>query len=332
MSGEFDYGEGTVEQGEEKHFRYQITETYLGDSVEIPVSIINGEQDGKTVFLTAAVHGDELNGIEVVKSVARDWDSSNVQGTLVCIPVLNVPGFLNQERYLPIQDRDLNRYFPGNPDGTSASRIANKVWEDFLSKCDLGLDFHTSTRGRTNMFHVRADLENPEVKRLARSFASNIILNDDGSEGTIRGEATDAGIPTITTEMGQAHRFERDQIQKALDGIRSVFAEYDIHSQETVSWPGWTESIDGWGEKTWIRADAGGLIEFKCEVGDLVEKNEDICIITNPFETKETHVKAPFTGLAVGLLQNPVVYPGNPICHFVEPGEDTIEVIQMIRD
>lgn len=332
MSSEFDYGEGTVDPGEEKHLRYDVTETYLGDPVEIPVSIINGKEDGKVIFLTAAVHGDELNGIEVVKSVAKDWDSEKLRGTLVCIPVLNVPGFLNQERYLPIQDRDLNRAFPGKSDGTSASRIAKQVWDNFLSKCDLGLDFHTSTRGRANMFHVRADLENEKVKRLARSFASNIILNDEGSEGTIRGEATRAGIPTITAEMGQAHRFERDQIKMALDGVRSVFAEYGFHEQETVNWPGWTESIDGWGEKTWIRADKGGVVDFKCDMGDLVREDEDICVITNPFETDRTHVKAPFTGLAVGLLQNPVVYPGNPICHFVEPDEETIEIIRMIRE
>lgn len=331
MSDEFEYEGGKVSKGETEHFRFEITETYLGDPVEIPVSIINGEENGKTVFLSAAVHGDELNGIEVVRSVAKDWDSSKVRGTLVCLPVINVPGFLNQERYLPIQDRDLNRSFPGNSSGTSASRIADKIWKNFISKCDIGLDFHTSTRGRTNMFHVRANLEDPDVKRLARSFGSNLILNNEGTEGTIRGESTRSGIPTITAEMGQAHRFERNQIEKALEGVRSVFAEYDIHKEETVNWPGWTETIDGWDEKTWIRADSGGLVDFRCNIGDLVEEGDDICEITNPFETDRTVVKAPFTGLAVGLLKNPVVYPGNPICHFVEPDQDTVEVIRQIR-
>ncbi len=324
----FSYNGGRVEPGETEHFRFTVTETYLGDPLRIPVSIINGENDGPIVFLTAASHGDELNGIEVVRSVSRDWDHAVLNGTLVCLPVLNVPGFLAQERYLPIQDRDLNRSFPGREDSTSAHRIAKKIWDNFIEPCDFGLDFHTSTRGRTNMFHVRADMECSDTERLARAFASNLIMNSEGSDGTLRREATKNEIPTITIEMGQAHRFERDQIDTALAGVRSVFAEYDIYPQACVQWPGWTEVIDGWAEKTWLRADAGGIVDMHYRAGELVDEGEEICTITNPFKTEQTTIDAPFTGLVVGALKNPVVYPGNPICHFVKPSDDTISILR----
>jgi len=134
----------------------------------------------------------------------------------------------------------------------------------------------------------------------------------------LRREATDDGIPTITLEMGEAHRFERELIDYALDGVRSVFAEYGIYQQETVRWPGWRTVIEGWSDKTWLRADAGGIVEMHSERGELVHEDETICRITNPFKNDETIVKAPFTGLLVGVLENPVVYPGNPLCHLIK--------------
>lgn len=133
----------------------------------------------------------------------------------------------------------------------------------------------------------------------------------------LRREATEDGIPTITLEMGEAHRFERASIDHALGGVRSVFAEYGIHRQETVRWPGWRPVVEGWSEKTWLRADAGGIVQMRHERGDLVHQGETICRITNPFKPDATVVEAPFTGLLVGVLENPVVYPGNPLCHLV---------------
>jgi len=327
----FTFDGGRVEPGETKELRYSVSETYLGDPVRIPVTIINGPQPGPTAFLTAAIHGDELNGIEVVREVAQEWDHSEVCGTLVCLPVLNVQGFVAQERYLPIYERDLNRAFPGKQDSTSSNRIAYRIYHNFIEPCDFGLDFHTSTRGRTNMFHVRADMDDEGAARLARAFGTNLIMAGEGSSGMLRREATDDGIPTITLEMGEAHRFERELIDHALDGVRSVFAEYGIHQQETVRWPGWRTVIEGWSEKTWLRADAGGIVEMLYERGELVHEGETICRITNPFKSDETTVEAPFTGLLAGVLENPVVYPGNPLCHFIKVDEMQERIIENRR-
>jgi len=324
----FVFDGGRVDPGTARQFRYSVSETYLGDPIRIPVTIVNGEDDGPTVFLSAALHGDELNGIEVVREVANAYDPADIAGTLVCLPVVNVPGFISQQRYLPIYDRDLNRAFPGDRDGASARRIAATVFENFVKPCDLGVDFHTSTRGRTNMFHVRADMDDPDVARLARAFGSNLVIDGDGEPGMLRVEASKRGVPTITVEMGEAHRFERSLIDDAIDGVRSVLAEYGVHPEETVRWPGWRATVGDWQEKTWIRADVGGIVELHAERGRLVHEDDPICTITNPFKADEERVTAPFTGLVVGVLENPVVYPGNPLCHFVSLDETVVRVIE----
>ena len=308
-----------------------MSETYLADPVRIPVTIINGSRPGPTAFLSAGIHGDELNGIEIVREVAQEWNHVDICGTLICLPVLNVQGFIAQERYLPIYERDLNRAFPGKQDSTSSNRLAYQVYHNFVEPCDFGLDFHTSTRGRTNMFHVRADMDDEGAGRLARAFGTNLIIAGEGSSGMLRREATEAGIPTITLEMGEAHRFERELIDHALDGVRSVFAEYGIYQQETVRWPGWRTVIESRSDKTWLRADAGGIVDMNYGRGELVHEGETICHITNPFKSDETTVEAPFTGLLVGVLENPVVYPGNPLCHLVKLEEMQERIIENQR-
>jgi predicted deacylase len=329
--GAFTYNGGKVAPGETQNIRYGISETYLGDPIRIPVTIINGERPGPTAFLSAAAHGDELNGIEVVREVAHEWPLEGLAGTLVCLPVLNVPGFLAQQRYLPIYDRDLNRSFPGRAGSTSAKRMAHRIYTNFIAPCDFGLDFHTSTRGRTNMLHVRADMSDPEVHRLALAFGTNVILDAEGSSGTLRGEATRGGVPTVTVEMGEAHRFQRGLIDEALAGVESVVAEYDLLDEPTVRWPGWRTIITGDRQKTWIRADAGGIVDMHHDRGALVRKGERICTITNPFKNNNVAIDAPFTGLMVGILENPVVYPGNPLCHLVELDDRTRRTLEKHR-
>ncbi len=328
----FTYDGGRVDPGEVANVRYTVSETYLGDPVRMPVTIVNGEYEGPTIFLSAAAHGDELNGVEVVREVAHEWHHHDLHGTLVCLPVLNVPGFIAQQRYLPIYDRDLNRSFPGNDESTSAKRMAHSIFRNFIEPCDVGLDFHTSTRGRTNMLHVRADTSDERVDRLARAFASHVIISSEGPSGTLRHEATSHGVPTITVEMGEAHRFQRPLIDRALDGVRSVIAEYGVNPDETVRWPGWRTVIDGSDEKTWIRADVGGLVDMHYQRGEFVPEGDPICTITNPFKTETNTVEAPFPGLLVGVLENPLVYPGNPLCHLVHLDERTQRALERNGD
>ncbi|AEN05642.1 succinylglutamate desuccinylase/aspartoacylase family protein [Halolamina sp.] len=323
----FTYDGGRVDPGERQQLRYTVSQTYLGDPVRIPVTVINGVDPGPTVFLSAASHGNELNGIEVVRRVANEWDLSDLAGTLVCLPILNVPAFIAQQRYFPGSGRDLNRSFPGDPESTAVKRMADRIFRNFLAPCAFGLDFHTSTRGRTNMLHARADMDDDAVARLAKAFASNLIISTPGSSGMLRCEASDEGTPTVTIEMGEAHRFEGEYIDRALAGVESVLAEYEMLPQTDVAWPGWRTVVTGDHERTWLRADAGGIVDMHADLGALVRAGETVATISNPFANERSFVEAPFTGLLVGSLENPIVYPGNPVCHLTELEAGTTRVV-----
>ena len=320
--------ESEVPAGDKRHFRYEVSETYLGDPVEIPVTIINGIHDGPRVFFTAALHGDELNGVKVAQEIAHRYEPSDIHGTLVVIHVANIPGYLAQERYIPIYDQDLNRSFPGREGSNTAGRIAHHIYRPFIAQCDLGIDFHTSTRNRTTMFHVRADMARPEVESLASAFGANLILDGPGEGSSLRAVATNDGIPTITVEMGKAHRFEPPLIERALDGVESVLAAEEVLPDTAVDWAGWNKVIPAdIGEKTWIRSAEGGLVEMNWGPSPVVEADEAICTISNHFKTEERTIRAPYTGIIVGFLENPVALPGHPLCHLVRIDEETREEI-----
>lgn len=333
MSAEpFRYDDEAVPPGEKQHIRYGVGETYLGDPVEIPVTIINGTHPGPAVFLTAAIHGDELNGVKVVQEVADSYDPDDIHGTLVCLHVVNIPAYKAQQRYIPIYDQDLNRAFPGKPRSNTAERMASRIYNAFIDPCDIGIDLHTSTRNRTTIFHVRADLENPEVKRLARAFGANVVLYGGGDGGSLRSVATANDIPTITIEMGRAQRFQPDLIEKAIDGVASVLAEYELLPGEPVTWPGWYKFTSIESEKRWIRADTGGIVDMHWGPYPLIHEDEPICTISNHMKTEERVITAPFTGLIVGSLENPVALPGHPLCHLVRIDAETrVEIEREIQ-
>ncbi len=317
-----------IQPGERHHFEYSVGESYLGRPVEIPVTIVNGEHPGPSVFLTAAIHGDELNGVKVVQEVADRYDPSQLHGTLVCLHVVNPPAYQAQQRYIPIYDQDLNRAFPGRARSTTAERMAHRVYRGLLAACDLGIDLHTSTRNRTTMYHVRADLDNPQVERLARAFGASVVLFGGGDGGSLRSVATADGIPTITVEMGRAQRFQPVLIEKAIEGVESVLAEFDVLPGRPVLWPGWYKFTSIESEKRWIRADRGGLVDMHWGPYPLVYEDEPICTISTHSRAVEEVVRAPFTGLIVGSLENPVALPGHPLCHLVRVNRQTADEIE----
>lgn len=321
-----------VPPGEKRQFRYEVSETYLGDAVAIPVTVINGERDGPRIVMTAAIHGDELNGVKVLQEVADRFTPKEIRGTLVLLHVVNVPGYQAQERYIPLYDQDLNRSFPGGDRSNTAERIANRVYTRFVQQCDLGIDFHTSTRNRTTMFHVRADVQDPAVERLAEAFGANVVLSGEGETNSLRAVASRNGIPTITVEMGKAHRFQPGLIEKALAGVESVLSTYDVYPEGDRVEPSWRKVMRPTEEKRWIRADTGGLVEMKWGPNPLVEAGETICVISDHFKDEEHVVEAPFTGLVVGVLENPVALPGHPLCHLVRISDEThAEIDEEIR-
>ncbi len=321
--------EGEVPPGDKRHVRYAISETYLGDPIEVPVTICNGAHGGPTVFLAAASHGDELNGVKVVQEVARRYDPQELHGTLVCLHVLNVPGYQAQTRYIPIYDLDLNRWFPGRPWGNMAQRMAHEIYHRFVAQCDVGIDFHTSTRNRTTMFHVRADMANEAVNELARAFGANLVLSGPGHEGSLRRTATADGIPTITAEMGRGQQYEEPLVERAVEGVESVLAEYGVLPETAVEWPDWLKVTPATQEeKTWLRADEGGLVEMQWGPSPIVREGETICTISDHFGREQHVVTAPHAGIVVGFSENPVAQPGHPLCHLLRIDDATREEIE----
>ncbi|GGN18893.1 succinylglutamate desuccinylase/aspartoacylase family protein [Halarchaeum nitratireducens] len=323
MATPFEYGGGSVPPGEVRHARYAISETFLGDPIRVPVTVVNGERDGPSVFISAAVHGDELNGVKVAHDVAVRYDPADLAGTLLIVHVVNPPGYLAQQRYLPIYDQDLNRSFPGSERSTPAQRIANELYRGLFSHCDYGIDLHTSTRGRTTMFHTRAQTEREGAARLAEAFGANVVLAGIGEEdNSIRSSCTNRGTPTITVEMGEAHRFQRAHVERASAGIESALTELGMYDGERLE-PTWRRVVNARTEKAWVRSDAGGLVDLHVTRASVVEDGEAICTVHDHFGTERHVVRAPFTGLVVGLLQNPVAQPGHPVCHLVSVDEET---------
>ncbi|MEF8843389.1 MAG: succinylglutamate desuccinylase/aspartoacylase family protein [Haloarculaceae archaeon] len=217
--------------------------------------------------VVAAIHGDELNGVKVAQETATRYEPGDLAGTLVVVHVANVPAFQAQQRYIPIYDQDLNRAFPGRSGSNTAGRIANELWEAFLSWCDYGLDLHASTRNRTTMFHLRTDMSDPGVERLTRAFGANVVLAAPGDEGSLRGAATAAGTPTVTVEMGKAHRFQPVLVEKAVEG---VLAECGLVPGDPPETKRFRVVHDGTDDRAWLRADTGGLVDE--ETGEEIER------------------------------------------------------------
>jgi hypothetical protein len=322
----FALGDTIVIPGETRHIRLPVSESYVSTPVEIPLTIINGIGEGPILLVTAASHGDECNGTAIVRQLVYGVDHSNLRGVLVCAPVLNLPGFLRNERDLP-DGRDLNRNFPGKPDGNSAQRIANRIFTQIVQKCDYGVDLHTATRGRTNILQVRGDMTNTEVRRIARAYGSEIVIDEPGLSGTLRRAATESGIPTLTAEIGESQRFEKHLVASGLAGVMNVL--YELGMMKGKPAPPLFQVIV---KKTeWVRADRGGILEMIASPRALVSEGEEICTITNPFGKEVGSVRAPFTGMVVGITNYPMVAPGSPICHLVKLDKTLATVESALR-
>ena len=321
-----------VDPGEKRHVDYPIGETYLGRPIEIPVTIVNGEHPGPRLYLSAAVHGDEVNGVKVIQEVADRYEPADLHGTIVCVHVVNVPGYVAQQRYLPIYDQDLNRAFPGTSGGTTASRMAKVLYDRFISKCDFGLDFHTSTRNRMTVFHGRADVDDEGARELVEATGIPLTLSGPGASRMMRRVATEDGTPIVTVEMGEANRFQPLLIDLGLQAVENVLDAYDMHPDAVARQPEYRKVLTTEAEKRWIRADHGGLVEMKWGPLPILDEGETICVISDHYKREQHVVEAPFDGFLVGILANPRVLPGHPLVHLVEVDEADREAIRAAYD
>lgn len=305
----------SVAAGGKRRLFLRASESFAGTSVEIPVPVIRGLTPGPTVCLTAGVHGDELNGIEIVRRVFEAIAPADLSGMLIGVPVANLHGFRRSSRYLPDR-RDLNRFFPGHPGGSSASRIASALFQNIVLHCDRLVDFHTGSFHRTNIPQLRADLNRPDVLEMARGFGTPLIIHSEGAPGTLRRAAMDAGITAITYEAGEPMRFQVEEIARGVEGMRQLLATMGMVGRASRS-----AEPEIFYRSRWVRVNDGGIFITKRELGEAVEAGDVLGTVTDPISNERSQVIAPVPGRIIGMALSQVVIPGFAAFHLGLPGE-----------
>lgn len=283
---------------------------FEGMSSETPVLVVHGSESGPVLCLTAAVHGDELNGIEIVRRVMQDLSPQKLRGTVIGVPIVNIHGFRRSSRYLPDR-RDLNRFFPGNPQGSSAARIAHSLFEQVVRRCTILVDLHTGSYFRTNLPQVRADLASEPVAAVAHGFGGMLVLNSDAEIGTLRQAALAAGIPAVTMEVGEPLRLQTGEVDQAVAGInRLLRSQGMIHKATLLKQP---EPVY-YGSR-WVRADHGGVLFSVVRLGQTVRTGDILGTVTDPISNEQNLIYAPLAGRIIGMAVNQVVMPGFATFH-----------------
>jgi predicted deacylase len=308
------FGDQRVPAGTRSDIDIAVTESYSGVPVRIPIHVWRAAAPGPIVFVTAAVHGDEVNGTGIVRALILDPPFKLETGALVLAPVVNMLGFDRHARYLPDR-RDLNRCFPGFAGGSLAGRYAATVFHEIVKKCDYGIDLHTAAVRRTNFPNVRANLKNPEVRRIADAFGCELVINSPGPKGSLRRSASHARCPTIILEAGEVWKIESGVVQYGVRGIRNVLIELGMVNARQIR-PPYQAHI----EKTkWIRAESGGVLQFHVAPGDVVDKGQAIATNATLLGREQNVIHSPCGGIVLGMTTLPAVTPGDPICHIAIP-------------
>ena len=270
--------------------------------------------------------GDEINGIGVVREILIAEPFKLRRGNLILVPVVNIPGFERHSRYLPDR-RDLNRCFPGSDSGTRASRLADKIFRLLVSRCDYGIDLHTAAVRRTNFPNVRADLRDPEVRRIAKAFGCEIIVDSPGPKGALRRAACRAGCPTIVLEAGEVWKIEPSVVELGVRGICNVLIELGMVDGEEKR-PAYQAPVK---RTKWVRAELGGLLQFHAAPGDVVMAGQPLATNTTLLGVENRVLRSPMDGVILGMTTLPAVSPGDPVCHIARPRKKIARILQALE-
>ncbi|MDA1189109.1 MAG: succinylglutamate desuccinylase/aspartoacylase family protein [Chloroflexi bacterium] len=305
----------TVAPGQREQFQMPVARLSTGADMNMPVTVVNGAAPGPSLLLTAAIHGDEINGVEIAREVLDAVTPAHLKGTLIVASVVNIFGFVNQSRYLPDR-RDLNRSFPGSARGSLAARMAHLVMTELVSKCKYAIDYHSAAEQRVNIPQIRGDLNDPETRRLTEAFAAPVMFNAEGLSGTLRSSALKAGVKILLYEGGGTMRFERSTVASGAEGTLRVMTALgmldasDIIRNLAVARP----SIEV-GRTSWGRADMSGILRLNTKLGGTVARRQVIGDISDVFGTSVAKVRAPVAGIVIGLTKKPHVTRGEGIVH-----------------
>ena len=326
-------GDVEIRPGQRVTVDLPVARLYTDTSLHMPVKVIRGRRAGPVLFISAAVHGDELNGVEIIRRLLKRPLLKSMRGTLIAVPIVNVHGFIDQSRYLPDR-RDLNRSFPGSAKGSIAARLANTFLKEVVLKSDFGIDLHTGAIDRSNLPQIRANLDDPAVTELAQAFGVPVIVNANMREGSLRGCAAGHGIPVMIYEAGEALRFHELSIRAGVRGILQVMRKLGMLPPgrgKKVAHAVMARST------SWVRAPASGIVTGTIPLGSRVQENDHLALISDPLGDREEPVCAPFDGIVIGCSRLPLAHEGDALFHLaafrsVGRAENAVEEFATIHD
>ncbi|MCJ2377193.1 succinylglutamate desuccinylase/aspartoacylase family protein [Vibrio sp. ZSDZ34] len=315
-----------IRPGERKKIDIPVAKLYTDAEVNIPIQVIRAKKEGPVVFVSAAVHGDELNGIEIISRIIQE-NLKLQMGTLILVPMVNVYGVLNQSRYMPDR-RDLNRCFPGSKRGSLAGRLAYTFLNSIVAHCDYGIDLHTGAIHRSNLPQIRANLDDAETKRLAEAFAVPVLLNANIRDGSLREAAVSNGARVLLYEAGEALRFDELSIQTGVKGVIRVLKALGMIRKRMSK-----IKIEPFiaNRSDWTRANASGFVKGYVELGSIVDQGEILADIKDPLGNTIAQVVSNRTGIIIGKQNIPLVQEGEAMYHLAYFGEIAEEVHEHIE-
>lgn len=308
----FKIGDTEVRPGQRLTVDLAVSRLYTHTELTVPVHVIQGTKAGPRLFVCAAIHGDEILGVEIIRRLLRMKILKRLRGTLLAIPIVNVYGFLNLSRYSPDR-RDLNRFFPGTEKGSLTSRLANLFMEEIVEKCTHGIDLHTGSNHRSNLPQIRAYLDDPETEQLARAFGAPVILDADFLEGSLRQAVKDQGVQMLLYEAGEVLRFDEVAIRAGLSGVVAVMREIGMLPASSKKKNNFSPVLSR--SSTWIRASIGGIFRTGVRLGARVNEGDVVGAIADPFGENDVEVTSPVSGIVIGKFDLPLVHKGDALFH-----------------
>ncbi len=319
-----------IKPGETRKLELPTPPLYTDTSMSIPIYVMRGKREGPTFFVSAAIHGDELNGVEIIARLIHSKSLKSLKGTLIAIPFVNGYGILNQSRYLPDR-RDLNRSFPGSKRGSLAGRIAYGFLNEIVAKCDYGVDLHTGAIHRTNLPQIRANLDDAETLELAKAFGVPVLLNANLRDGSLRQCASELGVKILLYEAGEALRFDELSIRAGYRGVLNIMRALNMLKQ-TKRKVRLAEPFVA-RQSGWVRAPESGFVTHSKKLGDWVKKGELLASIKDHFGEVAGQVNSPADGIVIGKQNIPLAQEGEAMYHiayFLRPGDvaENLEIMQ----
>jgi len=312
MANALKMSETVIRPGQRRLIELAIPDLYTHTSLNIPVQVINGRQDGPRLMVCAAVHGDEINGVEIIRRLLNLKILDRIRGALIAVPVVNVYGFINQSRYLPDR-RDLNRSFPGSETGSLAARLAYTFLNEVVDHCTHGIDLHTGAIHRENLPQIRAYLDSEEIRRMAQAFTTPVVLHSNLVQGSMREALYQRGFPIIVYEAGEALRFNEVSIRAGVQGIVSVMRELGMLPKLKRKGKKYEPLVAR--TSSWVRAPQSGILRMITPLGAQVDKGQLLGIISDPFGEREESVEAPVSGIVIGRVNIPLANEGEALFH-----------------